>query len=198
MGKIFLLLGKSSCGKDTLFRMLMEDQELSLKTIVSYTTRPMRAGETNGTEYYFCDEEKLDLLQKEGKVIELRAYDTIEGIWKYFTVDDGQIQLEEADYLFIGTLEVFSKLCGYFGKEHVVPIYVEVEDGVRLARALERERSQRCPNYEELCRRFLADSVDFSEEKLEAVGIKKRFYNRDLEETRCEIKDEILNLQQRG
>ncbi|MDD6057723.1 MAG: guanylate kinase, partial [Clostridiales bacterium] len=78
MGKIFLLLGKSSCGKDTLFRMLMEDQELSLKTIVSYTTRPMRAGETNGTEYYFCDEEKLGLLQKEGKVIELRAYDTIE------------------------------------------------------------------------------------------------------------------------
>lgn len=45
-------------------------------------------------------------------------------------------------------------------------IYIEVEDGERLARALHREGKQEEPRYEEMCRRFLADQVDFSEEKI--------------------------------
>ena len=32
-------------------------------------------------------------LKAQGKVIEDRAYDTVYGIWRYFTVDDGQIDL---------------------------------------------------------------------------------------------------------
>ena len=52
----------------------------------------------------------------------------------------------------------------YFGKENVIPIYIQVDDGVRLERALERERTQKEPKYAELCRRFLADEKDFSEE----------------------------------
>lgn len=46
---------------------------------------------------------------------------------------------------------------------------------MRLARALDRERSQIKPNYDEMCRRFLADSADFSEENLEKAGIKSVF-----------------------
>ena len=44
MGKIYYLMGKSSSGKDTMFKRLIEDKELALKTIVGYTTRPMREG----------------------------------------------------------------------------------------------------------------------------------------------------------
>lgn len=195
MGKIYCIMGKSSSGKDTLFKLLLSDEDLHLKTIVPYTTRPMRADETEGVEYFFCDEERLRKLETEGKVIELRAYDTIQGIWKYFTVNDQQICLDRQDYLMIGTLESYLKIREYFGKENVIPIYIEVEDGMRLRRALDRECSQRNPGYEEMCRRFLADAKDFSEERLNEAEITKRFRNLNLEETHSEIKSFIGNMQ---
>ena len=65
----------------------------------------------------------------------------------------------------IGTLEAYLQIRDYFGKEKVVPIYIEVEDGERLSRALGREKLQKEPKYEEMCRRFLADAADFSEER---------------------------------
>ena len=88
MGKIFCLMGKSSTGKDTIYKMLRDEKALQLQTIVPYTTRPIRAGETEGVEYHFIDEQRLLKLEKEGKVIEQRAYDTIYGIWRYATIAD--------------------------------------------------------------------------------------------------------------
>lgn len=198
MGKIYCIMGKSSTGKDTIYKRLLCDQRLSFKTIVSYTTRPIREGEHEGVEYFFCDENQVKRLSEQNKIIELRAYDTIQGIWKYFTVDDGQIDLGKQDYLIIGTLESYLKIREYFGKERVVPIYIEVEDGERLMRAITRERQQARPKYEELCRRFLADAADFSEEKLKAAGVEKRFYNRTLEETEDEIKAYIVKNTRNG
>ena len=65
MGKIYCIMGKSSTGKDTLFKKILGDESLSLKTIVPYTTRPVRAGEKNGVEYFFCDEKKVEELERE-------------------------------------------------------------------------------------------------------------------------------------
>ena len=48
MGKIFYIMGKSSSGKDSIYRQLEKDQELGLKRLVIYTTRPIRDGEVNG------------------------------------------------------------------------------------------------------------------------------------------------------
>jgi guanylate kinase len=42
---IFCVIGKSSTGKDTVFDLLLSDKTLSLQKIVTYTTRPIRAGE---------------------------------------------------------------------------------------------------------------------------------------------------------
>lgn len=180
MGKIFCIMGKSSSGKDTLYKQILEDETLHLLRIILYTTRPIRIGEKDGVEYFFVNQEKLSELEAKGKVIERRAYHTVHGIWNYFMVKDGQIQLEHQDYLMITTLEAYTKVRDYFGTDSVVPIYVEVEDGIRLQRALDRERTQTEPKYAELCRRFLADTDDFSEEKLQQAGIQKRFLNEDL------------------
>lgn len=193
MGKIYCMMGKSATGKDTLFKMLLEDQQLSLKTIVPYTTRPMRAGERDGVEYFFCDEQTLSGFNQQGRIIELRAYDTVHGSWKYFTVNDNQIDLETQDYLMIGTLQSYLSIREYYGMERVSPIYIEVDDGIRLQRALDRERSQEMPQYEEMCRRFLADAKDFSEEKLRSAQINIRFVNLKLDETKQNIKSFILN-----
>ena len=195
MGKIFYLMGKSSSGKDTIYNKLLQNKKLNLQKIVLYTTRPIRAGEENGIHYYYVDEKKTDELIKAGKVIELRAYDTFYGVWKYFTVHDDQIDLEKSDYLMIGTIESFQKTKAYFGSERVVPIMIELDDGVRLQRALDRERKEEHPRYEEMCRRFLADSNDFSAEKKREAGIEKEFYNQNLEECLHEIEAYILSNQ---
>lgn len=192
MSKIYYLMGKSSSGKDTIYKQLKE-QLPELKTVTIYTTRPIREGERDGEEYYFVDEEKLKYFQDAGKVIELRAYDTMHGVWKYFTVDDGQFNLKKQDYLMIGTLESYEKMLGYFGTGVLVPLYIEVEDGERLMRALLRERQQKTPKYAELCRRFLADTQDFSEENLARLGICERFENVNRKDVLRRISEIIQN-----
>lgn len=194
MGKIFCLIGKSSCGKDTLYKRILSEGNLPLKTLVSYTTRPIRDGEKNGVEYYFLTEEQLTALEEENKIIELRAYHTVHGIWKYFTVNDHQIDLAKNDYLVIGTLESFQKLQAYFGGDRLVPLYIEVDPGERLQRALNRERLQQEPKYAELCRRFLADETDFSSEKLTMAGITEVFHNNNLDDCLRDLITYIANI----
>ena len=182
MGKIYYMMGKSSSGKDTLFKEVKKALPW-LQTITLYTTRPIREGERDGVEYFFVSEDTLNAYENQGKVIEQRAYDTVHGIWKYATVDDGQINLDTSDYLVIGTLQSYERMQKFYGPDKLAPIYIEVEDGERLARALAREREQETPKYAELCRRFLADTKDFAEENLKSLGRQKRFVNDN--RTRC-------------
>lgn len=186
-------MGKSSSGKDTIYKELLKREKLQLKKIVLYTTRPVRAGEKDGVQYHFVDEEAVQTFESEGKIIELREYHTFCGLWKYFTVDDGQIDLSRHNYLIIGTIESYVKTKEYFGKESVVPILIELDDGIRLQRALDRERGEEKPRYEEMCRRFLADAEDFGEEKKKAAGIDREFYNEDLNRCLEEIESYLLS-----
>ena len=174
-------MGKSACGKDTIYKRVLSEKSLSLNTLVPYTTRPARNGEQDGVEYYFLTDRQQQELERQGKIIELRTYHTVHGIWKYFTVNDHQLDLEKNHYLIIGTLESYLKLQEYFGRDFLVPIYVEVDDGERLQRALNRERIQSQPKYLEICRRFLADDLDFSKENLKRAGITETFSNDNLD-----------------
>ena len=170
MGKIFYLFGKSATGKDKFYQALMSKEALGLEKVVPYTTRPMRVGERNGVQYFFIDDAEAKSLEEEGKIIEMRAYQTVYGVWKYMTVS-GNIDLKKHNYLMLGTLESYLNTREYFGKDQLVPLYIYVEDGERLARALKRERKQSEPKYAEMCRRFLADEEDYKPEKLAAGGI---------------------------
>jgi guanylate kinase len=193
MGKMVYLMGKSSSGKDTVYKELLKKESLQLKKIVPYTTRPIRAGEKDGEEYFFTDDEGFYKLMEQGRVIEARSYATYHGLWRYFTVDDGTIDLEHNNYLIIGTLESFVKTAEYFGRDRVYPVMLEVDDGIRLRRALEREAGQENPKYQELCRRYLADEEDFSEEKLRKAGILHKFSNENLEKCLSEIEEYLLH-----
>lgn len=193
MGKMVYLMGKSSTGKDTVYKQLLEKTSLHLKKIVPYTTRPIRAGETNGEEYFFTNDEGFQELKAQGKIIEDRAYHTYHGLWRYFTVDDGNIDLNNNDYIMIGTLESFVKTREYFGKDKVLPVLLTVDDGIRLQRALDRERGQENPKYQELCRRYLADEEDFSEEKIKEAGVTLKFSNENLEKCLLEIENYLLH-----
>lgn len=191
MGKLFVIMGKSATGKDTILERLKSNPELRLREVVEYTTRPRREGECDGLDYHFVNEEELRRLKEEGKVIECRMYSTIHGPWYYFNVDDGQIAPDQGNYLLITTLEAYGEIRSFFGSGQVVPLYLEVSDRTRLHRALEREDRQTAPKYAELCRRFLADEADFSEERLAEYGIEKRFSNENLEECLEELATEV-------
>ena len=201
MPEIAFIMGKSASGKDKIFHRMVEDTELGLQTVVTYTTRPMRVGETDGMEYHFVTDEQALQMKAENKIVEMREYNTVYGVWRYFTADDGQIQLSQIEptteekrrYIVIGTLEAYEEFCKYYGKQHILPIYIEVDDGIRLSRALNREMKQEKPLYEEMCRRFLADAEDFKEENIQKAGIKKRFLNNgELEDCIAKVRQEIL------
>lgn len=179
MGKIICLMGKSSSGKDTIYKRLLEQDHIRLKEIITYTTRPIRAGERDGVEYHFTDEAGYLSLEQSGRIIESRVYDTYNGKWRYFTVSDDGIDLSEQSYIMIATLEAYEKIREYYGKDKVLPIMIELDDGIRLQRAVDREKAQDNPRYEEMCRRFLADAKDFSVEKLQNADISRTFDNND-------------------
>ena len=181
MGRIYYLLGKSATGKDTLYKEILKRRP-KLRTVTMYTTRPIREGETDGVEYFFTDREELERQLASGKVIESRTYQTIAGPWTYYTVDDGQFDVaDDESCLMIGTLESYDKMCAYFEAGKMVPVYIEVPDGIRLLRAVKREENQKKPNYREVCRRYLADEKDFSEENLKKCGIVRRYENQEME-----------------
>ena len=182
MGKIICLMGKSSCGKDTIYKRLLADEELQLVRLVPYTTRPIRIKERDGQDYHFVDENTYLDMKDKGLILEERAYDTMHGIWRYFTAGDNELISGDEVYLYIGTLEAYVSLCESLGRYNMLPIYIEVDDGLRLERALKRERKQEEPKYEEMCRRFLADSVDFSKEKIKEASIERSFVNDELKD----------------
>ena len=58
-GRLFVLMGKSATGKDTVLKYLLTKTELRLKEIVGYTTRPVREQEREGMDYHFVSEEQM-------------------------------------------------------------------------------------------------------------------------------------------
>lgn len=102
----------------------------------------MRAGEKDGVTYHFRTDEEFERARREGRIIESRDYTVVSGVWHYYTEDDGQIDLTSRSYLLIGTLESYCSFCSYYGKDNVVPLYVELEAGERLQRALDREKEK--------------------------------------------------------
>ena len=196
MAKIICLLGKSCSGKDTIYKKLLADESLNLLPLVTYTTRPMRTGEQEGREYHFTDEAGFNSLKEAGKVIEDRTYDTVYGLWRYFTVDDGTFVKEGRNVIAAaGTIPAYIKLRDHFGAENTCPIMIETDDGIRLERAMRREKKQEAPRYKEMCRRFITDSEDFDEEKMKAAGVDHVFMNNeDLDKCIREVSDFIRSL----
>lgn len=181
--RMIYLMGKSSVGKDTIYKILKN--KLKINSYVMYTTRPIRDGEQDGVDYYYISDEKMEKYicgEMENELLEYRTYQTQHGPWTYAIIKDEQFK-DDSDILMTGTLESYTQIKKRIAKNPTIslePIYIEVPDDIRLERAIKREKEQKEPKYAELCRRFLADTKDFSEENLTKAGITKRFQNNDL------------------
>ena len=92
-------MGKSASGKDHIYARLAAHEGLGLKKLVLYTTRPIRAEEENGKQYYFVDDKKLEEFREQrksdrGQSLSYSTWNlelilqqmTVRWIWKMLTI----------------------------------------------------------------------------------------------------------------
>lgn len=75
------IVGATCSGKNWFADKLCTED--GWERVVTCTTRPIRHGEVNGEDYIFMDDHNFEYLAKQGKLIDVREYNTVEGIWKY-------------------------------------------------------------------------------------------------------------------
>ncbi|MBI2790602.1 MAG: guanylate kinase [Gammaproteobacteria bacterium] len=69
LGTLFIISAPSGGGKTTLVNALLE-RVPKVRVSVSHTTRAPRAGEVDGKNYYFVDENQFNDLQRQGGFLE--------------------------------------------------------------------------------------------------------------------------------
>lgn len=158
MRKIFTIMGKASTGKDTLTKMLHERTELPIA--LSFTTRPMRNGETQGFEYDFITEKDFWDMHGCGLLAEYTSYDVAGGdTWHYGLTKE---ELEKSEYvLVIVNPDGFNQIKEIYG-DKVCSILIDAPADIRIKRYLDRDIVTET-KAEECCRRFLADQKDFKD-----------------------------------
>lgn len=161
MSKIICIIGKSGSGKDTIMREVLKTLGDNIKRIVQHTTRPKRAGEVNGREYFFITNKEYNQLVDEGKVITSKSYETCNGMYRYLTVDP-TAESDNSVFITVATPDTVSNFQERYGEENVFVIEIKVPDKTLLTRMINRESREKTPNYSEVCRRFLSDAKDFS------------------------------------
>lgn len=167
MGKIFVIMGRSSSGKDTILQGVLSINN-KVKSLVQYTTRPIRPGEVDGKDYYFVSD-SIALSSKE-KSVYFEGFKVSNGVWYYYY---NPVKLGSKDYyVCIATPETYKKFVRYYGGENIVPIEIVADERTCLLRSIDRELLSSNPNYKEVCRRFLSDSIDY-----EDLCCPNRFFN---------------------
>lgn len=84
-GSLFIISSPSGGGKGTLIRRVLNELD-DITYSVSYTTRPMRPGETDGVEYHFVDVPRFEELIASGDLLE---YAMVHG--NYYGTSNSQI-----------------------------------------------------------------------------------------------------------
>lgn len=151
MIKIVALFGAAGSGKDTLQNLVTEC--LDVNPLISTTTRPPRGNEIDGEAYHFVEEENF--LSEP-----MLEYTKFRG-WYYGTpysaIDKKKLNIGVFNISGIKQMMQYNKII------KILPIYIKCDDKVRIQRQLDRESY---PDCEEICRRFLTDKKDFSEDNI--------------------------------
>lgn len=160
---IIALLGKAGAGKDTVARILVENNP-EWHMMISCTTRPMREGEKEGVNYYYLTNEEFAAKVLNGDMLEAVCFNN----WYYGTdkttllpgINVGVFNPEGYD-CFLESAKIDPELT-------VIGFYVDVDDKIRMMRQLTRETD---PDVKEICRRYFADLEDFDD--IDYLNLKK-------------------------
>lgn len=158
---IYVILGKCCAGKDTAAREL--ESQHSVNFVVSTTTRPMRAGESEGNPYHFITNEEFERKISNDEFIEYREYIRDGSKW-YYGVQKNDI---EYDKCYVAVLDIvglreFRKKFG----DSVVATYIDVPEEERRRRCIERGDYDE----KEWELRKQSDNAMFTEEVIKEIG----------------------------
>lgn len=146
---IIAIVGESGTGKDTVLKSL-RSLPIDYNAIVSCTTRPIRAGETPGVDYYYLTDEEYNRME----FLETSEFNN----WRYGTglksvvkdkVNVGVFNPEGIDNLMYSP---------YINKLVIIRLRTPAHE--RLLRQLTRTEN---PDTAEIVRRFRTDEEDFKE-----------------------------------
>lgn len=141
---MIVLVGESASGKSTIEKELVK---MGYKSIVSYTTRPMRNGEINGRDYHFISDLEFKIKKENGFFAETGEYNN----WFYGTAKYDCLK-ESVAVLTPSGLRQLKKIPGL----DVMSIYIDVPRRDRLIKIL-----QRGDNVDEAIRRNISDVGQF-------------------------------------
>lgn len=122
--KIFCIMGESAAGKDSLTNRLCN--ELGLKQVISYATRPRRNGE--GDTHIFVDDEVYEKMKSDNNIA---AYTNIDGYHYWSTID----QLYSNDIYIIDPSGVKTLEDLKLDDLDICSIYINVPFELRLGRS---------------------------------------------------------------
>jgi guanylate kinase len=159
-GILVIVSGPSGVGKSTVVRELIKSCPLPLRLSVSATTRPPRAGETDGVDYHFLTREQFLVRREAGEFIESFEVHGV-GYW-YGTLKeevdrglaDGKIVILEIDVN--GASQVQARVPG------VVSIFVHPANMEELEKRLRGRGSE---SEERIQRRLLTARAELLEAK---------------------------------
>lgn len=134
---IIALVGESGSGKTTLANYVSskECENANLKKVVAYTTRPKRALEVDGVDYYFINDNQF----KQMTVNDFIEFNCYRG-WGYGTkinFDDGDDKVVILTPAGVRNLKTYLKNHPKI-KEKVLVVYLCVDRRSRLIKILER------------------------------------------------------------
>ncbi len=85
-GMMLIISGPSGCGKDTVADMLGEDEPFIERTITT-TSRSIRTGEIDGTDYNFINREEFETKISEGYFLEYNEF-----VGNYYGIPRGPVE----------------------------------------------------------------------------------------------------------
>lgn len=151
--KIILMCGPSASGKDTLASKLVETNPDRYHKCVLATSRPPRAQERHGIDYYYFKDSFIV------KVSSAFLFPIDYNGWIYAIPKDEII--EGKTNLIVSNSYWAEKFLDGNPLEDwdIKAIYLDIPSKERLIRSLMREEN---PDCKEICRRFLADEDDWN------------------------------------
>ena len=174
MSKVFLIIGKSFSGKDTLLNNIIKDKEFctnnKLNKTIRYTTRPIRPGEIDGVDYHFINDIEYEEKYKYNPNVVISSFDSIYGNVHYIT--DLEKLHKDKNYIGTGDIDLINGYKNILDDDLCV-ILLLPPDWVLFERFCTRDDSVKSldEKYKEIHRRYRDELVTFGRLNLELANI---------------------------
>ena len=143
----FLFIGRTASGKSSIAKAVCE--KMGLVLVTSYTTRPMRESEKNGSDHIFISDNEVSKYEND-----IASYTEING-YKYFTTYN---TIDKSDIYVIDPIGVDSLKIKCGDKYDFVEIYIRTPQKIAEERA--RKRGDKLKDFKE---RWVSENKQFTD-----------------------------------